>query len=149
MPEFGYSAVKIPGSKASPHAQKHQGASALIHACHQIRHEAHPIFYAQTTFDFGSLHFWTSALRKYGPYAYKPIRYVRVSEQTAAFMGIKNSRNYGVGLALSDTLNALHSLEQVEIVLEGVYPPDSPGMRLVGYCAKWHKGRRVESDRTW
>jgi hypothetical protein len=117
---------------SSPHSRKHQGASALIHVYRQVRHEALPIFYTNTTFHFSSLDQWLPALTRLGPYVYNPIRRIRVSELAAQYMGhayaVKQARgenflNPGVsahirraGLAQNVTFRALLSLEEVEIV---------------------------------
>jgi hypothetical protein len=125
---------------SSPHTRKHQGASALIHVCRQVRHEALPIFYTNTTFHFSSLDRWLPALTRLGSNVYNPIRRIRVSEWAAEYMGhayavkqacgedfLKSGASAHIrraGLAPNVTFRALLSLEEVEIVRK--LPPHLP-----------------------
>jgi hypothetical protein len=88
----------------------------MIHTCRQIHHEALPIFYAHTTFDFGALAEWPGALLRHGSDAYKPVRCIRVSGNTATRIGLNINLKYDVRVAVPSTFKALLSREQVEIV---------------------------------
>jgi hypothetical protein len=74
---------------AAPHTQPHQGASGLLHTCRQIRYEALPVFYINTTIDF----VWLSeyemldTLRVLDPVLRMNMRSIRLDPDVAMIMG--------------------------------------------------------------
>lgn len=77
---------------ASAHTQLHQAASALLHTCRQVRHEAIPTFMLHTTFDLGLLgaRCVTHALETLDPRIRNNLRSIKISQAVAMTMGCEH-----------------------------------------------------------
>jgi hypothetical protein len=109
--------VVMPGNRKSSHSQRHQGASALLHTCRQIRYEALPIFFARTTFDIGHDREWLRTLGEFGPATCKAIQSIKLEEWSSLGIGIGRFRQMNSLVRRAKWLFSagLPSLQQIHV----------------------------------
>jgi hypothetical protein len=119
----GCSIVLRPCPLKTPHDRKHQGSTALLHVCRQVRHEAKPIFYANTIFVFGYHHYWPFMLMRYGTETFHKIQSIAISENVAFMMDI-GWYGTSTGMEQVETIlkTELLSLKHVSVYAEMVKP---------------------------